>query len=419
MSGQDQGPVLAGEVQRYLDELGRWVPVVYPTKGKLVLRGRAALAGVDFDPDTVVPEAVDVMLQAGTPDKTRETYEYQWGRFVMWCGVVGRNHDPATPETVRYYIWSHWGATKDGRLRGRRGRRYSPNTVALAVKVISIVHQWRGHASPCRHPSVGRQLDGYREMWNAAGYLPDTATALSPAGSVAIARACHLRVCNGLRNATMFRLQFDLGARASEIIAINIEDVTWHRVLVAVDPDASPVEVVEALQAHIVIRRSKTVRRPRTLIVEEVPGVDPDVDPCLLLSAWVDLLRERGHTTGPLFRATFGTMPRKDGQMAGTIRDERVDFQDYEETFQRYAAKAGVDRDAKGNRLRMTTHSNRAGMITAARDAGMLAEQVAPRTGHAIGSNVIHEYWRGGTSTGDANAGTRIRRRQRQARAEA
>lgn len=421
VSEQDPGPVHAGEVQQYLAEIGTWAPVVYPTQGKLILRGRAALAGLkEVDPDTVVPAEVDVMLQAGVPDKTRETYEYQWGRFVMWCGVVGRNHDPATPETVRYYIWSHWGATKDGKLRGRRGRRYSPNTVALAVKVISIVHQWRGHASPCRHPSVGRQLDGYREWWNAAGYLPDTAAALSPAGSVAIARACDPRFVNGVRNAAMFRLQYDLGARASEIIDVNLEDLTWHRVLVPVDPDADVIELVEALQVHIVIRKTKTNRVPRTLVVEEVPGVDVDVDPCLLLSAWVDLLRERGYTSGPCFRAVNTTnTPRKDGTVAGTIRDDRIEFDDYEQAWKRYAAKAGVDRDAKGKPIRITTHSNRAGMITAARDAGMLAEEVAPRTGHKIGSNVIHGYWRGGTRTGAANAGTRIRRGQRQTSREA
>lgn len=379
--------------------------VEYPPQKELILRGRASIAGREYNPDDVVPPEVDEMAARGIPRKTLETYEYQWGRFIHWCGSeeIRREHKPPTIATMRYYIWSHWEARRpDGRGRGRKGRPYATATVRTAVYSVSAVLQWLGFASPMKHPFIHRQLKGYHAKWTEAGYKPDIAHALSPAESVAMARACDLSTVQGLRLAAMIRLHYDLGARASEVLGLNMDHVSW-------------LQAGDQPQVNLWVKQSKNNPNGRALVVEAVPDVDGDVDPALLLGLWYDAMTEAGFTDGPLWREVNPGRPRKDGSLAGTIREEPLQLRAYEFAHDRCAARAGVTLDPKTKKesRRVTTHSNRAGMITAARDSGMLAEQVAARTGHSPGSDTIHSYWRGGTRLGDDNAGTRIRTRQR------
>lgn len=390
------------ETELVLQELEAGPDVEYPAEKELVLRGRAAIAQREYNPDDTVPPEVDDMLRAGIPRTTLEVYEYQWGRFIHWCGVTGREHKPPTVATLRYYIWSHWSARRpDGQGRGRRGRPYAHATVKTAIYSVSAVLQWMGEPSPARHPFIRRQLNGYFDRWTAAGHRPDIAHAFTPEEAVASARACDLSTVQGLRLATMMRLQDDLGARASEIIGLDVADVSW-------------IQVGDRPQIRLWIKKSKTRKAGRALIVEAVPDVDGDVDPVLLTGRWVDALRAAGRADGPLFPEVNPAPPRKDGALAGSIGSSRITLRAYEKAHDRAVTRAGVDRDPKtGLPRRTTNHGRRRGMITTARNLGMLAEQVAPRTGHELGSNTIHEYWGGSTQTGDDNAGTRIRTSRR------
>lgn len=386
------------EAERFLRELANDPPVEFPNRKDLIRRGEALLAG--RDPDDLVPAEVDQMLQDGVPQATREQYAYQWARFIHWCGTTGREHLPPTVATMRYYIWSHWSAVgADGRGRGRRGRPYATATVSTAVYSVSAVLQWLGHASPMRHPSVRAQMKGYHARWSGAGHKPDQAHPLLPEESVAMARACDLSTVQGLRLATMMRLQYDLGARESEIIGLDLEDLSWIR-------------TGDTPQIRVWVRKSKTSTDGRDLIVEAVPGPDADVDPALLLGRYVDALTSAGIETGPLFTEVNRGDPRKDGRLAGSFRvGLRITRAAYQAAFGRIAVKSGVDLDPKTKRptRRITTHAPRRGMITAARTAGMLGEQVAPRTGHSLRSGSFWDYFGGATQTGDENAGTRIR----------
>lgn len=394
------------EVQVTLRTLAGDPPVEYPPRKELILSGRAALVEAGLDPDDIVPAAVDDMLREGIPPATRETYEYQWGRFIRWCSVTKRNHLPATVATMRFYIWSHWIARhthgpKAGKLRGRRGRPYAPATVETATYAISIVHQWLGHPSPTRHPSVRTQLRGYEAMWTEHGYVPDAAEALSPADSVAVARSFRLDTVNGLRNAAAFRLQFDMGARVSEVVGLNVSDLRF-------DGDTVAVRV----------RKSKGNRKPRTILVERVRGVDDDVDPVVLLTRWVDeVLRPAGRLDGPLFPELGAGQPLIVTAVWGrAVRPERWTRQGYEKAWDRAVVRAGVDRDpVTGATRRLPSHCNRAGLIHHNALLGTPREDVAARTGHSLRSGTLHRYFdQGGANTGDRNAGTRLRRRPAQ-----
>lgn len=368
---------------------------VEPPRKDLVLLGRAALADVTRDPDDWVHPETDEELKAGIPKNTRAALEYQWGRWIWWCGKTGRQHLPARPDSIRQYIVEHWDMVdKHGRKRGRDGQPYAPQTVQQAVYLISTVHQWFGYATPTRHPKVQRQLQRYEEKWKAAGFRTGESYALSPAESVRVARMCNLTTVNGLRAACAFRLQYDTGARASEILGLRLKDVRW-------EADGRAVLHFAQTKTH----------DSRDVAVEAVPDVDGDVDPALLLSRWIDVLAEAGFTEpdGWLFRQVYASVGRKDGQMSGTVRPEPWDYSDYELTFVRYVRKAGVNVGPKGELRVVTSHSNRAGLITAAVDEGVPLEKVARRTGHSPASPVIHRYYRTGRRWGADNAGVVVR----------
>jgi integrase len=404
------GGIAQAEAEAALDQLAAEPPVTFPDRKELILRGRAAMAGRDYNPDDQVPPEVDRELIEGIPRATREQYEQQWGRFILWCGLTGREHLPPTVATMRFYIWSHWHAKRpDGTGAGRGGKPYAAATVRTAVYSVSAVLQWLGYASPTGHPSIGAQLKVYEAKCARAGMRPQQAYPLSPDDSVTMARACDLSTVQGLRLATMVRLQYDMGARESEIVGLNIEDVSWRR-------------AGKAPQVAIWVGRSKGHNDGRELLVEAVPDVNGDVDPALLLGRWVDALAAAGITDGPLFCEVNRGNPRKDGQLAGSFRaGVRLERGAYEKAFGRLAVRSGVNLDPKTNKptRQVTTHSARRGMITASVNAGMLVQEVAPRTGHSIASNEIHGYWGASTREGDANAGTRIRLEERRRREKA
>ncbi len=409
---------------------------IAPGRKELILKGRVALANINRNPDDWVDPDVDRELRDATPKNTRLAYEYQWGRWIWWCGLRGRQHCPATPASIRQYIKEHWDMKKaDGTKRGRHGQPYAPSTVSQAVYVVSAIHQWLGYVSPTRHPSVELQLKAYERKWKSAGYRPQVAYAITMDDSVAIARTCNLRTVPGLRNAAAFRLQFDMGARVSELIGeidgdawrgMRVRDVRWESEDRAVlhiaqtktnearDVAVEAVRWVTDADGEPVLRATGALDADGRPVMEKIPHPEVDVDPLVLLRAWYDLLVARGvaHPDAPLFREVrpSGQM-RKDGSLTGSVLELPWSYDAFAAEFDRCVRRAGVDRDpVTGERRHITSHSNRAGLITEAVDADVPAEILRLRTGHAPGSRVLQGYYRSGRKWGRRNPGTVLRR---------
>jgi integrase len=363
-----------------------------------------------FDPDEVVSAETDAMAEEGIPETTRDAYRRQWKRFVTWCADTGREHLPATPGTVREYINAHWGWTTvlaDGstKLRGRYGRPYAPATVALALATISVIHQWRGFASPTRHPSVHVQYRGYERRWRKRGWRPDVAHPITPEENIAMVRACDMSTVAGIRDAAMFRLQYELAARASEVCNLEDHDLRW--------------ETPERLIVHIDTSKGD---KSRDCAVEADEDFAPDVDTLLLLRQWIECKHRFRIPRGKLFTQVNGAggAPRKDGKpkklgvLSGSVTAKPVNRHSYEMQFARVAQKAKVHVDpVTGERRHITPHGARSGFITAAVDAGMEIAAVAPHSGHSLNSPVIHRYYRQGRKWGRFNPGRRIREARR------
>lgn len=352
----------------------------------------------DEDPDDRLSPEADELRREGIPATTEATYRHQWRRWVMWCGDTGREHLPATRATVIEWINAHWSmARPDGRLRGRYGQPYAPETVELSLAVVSVVHQYAGHPSPTRHPSVHQTMRGYRHRWKRRGFRTDEAYALTTEDLVAMLFTCDLATLAGLRNALVLRLGFDMGARGSDLRAVSMRDVTF--------PGAGRMLV------HIPYGKTDRDAQGRDVAIEADEVLAPEYCPVTLTRRWLEVLRGRGNSTGPLLRQIRTGRPRKDGALGGTILPTGMTKTDVENVVTNAAASSGIDRDpVTGEERHVVAHSLRAGFATSASAAGADTATIAEHGGWSKESPVVFRYVRHGRRWGEQNAATQIRR---------
>jgi integrase len=378
-----------------------------PNRKELILQGRAALAEKGIDPDDFVDDRAQEQLRRAMPENTKDALAWAWGFLVRYCGETGRRHEPEagkpapTVGTIRQMIADAYYMTKaDGSGRGRYGRPYAPTTIELVVYCLSMIFDRLQWVNPCRHPLVADQLKGYRSDYiDRDGYKTDEADALTSAQSVLLARTQDLGTVQGLRNAAMMRGQFDLGCRADEWCKVRGEDVVWLD------------------EEHVVIEFVRTKGgKKRKVPMQALPKVDADVDPALLLNAYMKARMSIGWDgTGPLWVEVARGDRRNDFLesriLGGRFLDEPMKYGAYAAVFNRAVAKTGIDIDpvSKKKNRHYTTHSNRIGLIDEASRNGMRLEDIAPRTGHSPASPVIHKYLRERAQWGDANPGVMIR----------
>lgn len=374
-----------------------------PPRKELILMGRASLVDLGQDPDDWVDEETEEELRQATPKGTIEAICWGWGRIINYCGKTGRRHDPPTAATMRQYIKDHWHMTKaDGKKRGRGGQPYAPKTVELAVYTVAMVCNRMGWANPVRNPLVHDQLEAYELKFERNGHRTHESLPVLAAQSVALARTCDLGTINGLRNATMLRLQFDTGCRADELCNVQAQDVQW----------------VSREKVLITFYKTKG-HKPRTVAVQAAPGVDWDVDPARLLAAYMAARRAAGFPErGPLFLEVFPGPRRKDfetsGILAGKFRTEQIAYGAYEAVFNRAVDRSGINLDPLTEKptRHYTTHGNRAGFLTEFSDTGQPMERAAARTGHSPSSRAFYKYFRSDRKWDEHNAGLAIRRAQ-------
>lgn len=390
-----------------------------PPRKELIKIGKAALADTGVDPDSWVDAETEAQLRRATPDNTLDALYWGWGRWISWTGRTCRKHLPAHPNSVRQYIKDHWEMRrKTGEKCGRYGQPYAPQTVELAVYTISMVHNRLGFHSPLQDPKVAEQLAGYANDFEAAGFRTDESAPVTHVMSCILGRSQDLATVNGLRNAALFRGQFDMGCRVSEWCHVQGQDLEWV---------SEEKVVVTFTRTKTKKKRSVRMQAVRDVFDEDgtLVGQHPDwdVDPVRLLLAYYRARRSAGWDgTGPLWVDVSPGQRRLDydtsGILAGRFRDgAEMTREAYEDAFNRAVRKTGIDLNpVTGERtLHITTQSNRAGMITASVDAGIPLEKVAKRTGHSPASPVIHRYYRTDQHWDDDNAGVTIRRAARPA----
>jgi site-specific recombinase XerD len=306
-------------------------------------------------PDQELREVVAALKQKGRAPSTVRGYAGDLGRFEAWARAHDRSARPASSETVQLYLAAL-------RVSGLRA-----STIGRALAAIVAGHRLDHQEVPVDE-ETRVQMSGIRRD---LGTAPRQARALSTAEIRQMVMACPSNL-HGLRDRALILVGFGGGFRRSELVALNVEDVT---------EDATPGQ--EGL--HIVIGRSKTDQEAKGREVGIRRGRHPHTDAMAALAEW----RAAGNVeTGALFRSVD-----KGSHVGSRLSDRAVAL-----IVKIAAARAGLDP------AMVSGHSLRAGLATSASRAGATPEQIMRQTGHRS-LEMVARYVRAGDLLGSANVG--------------
>ena len=230
-------------------------------------------------------------------------------RFAAWCAERGSRPLPARPETVAAYI--------EAASKGR-----APSTVRRHVSSIAVAHRAAGEPSPLEHAEVRRALGRVRRR---KGSRQRQAEGLTWALRRRLIEAAGDRLID-VRNRAMLAVAYDAMLRRSELVALEVVDVT-------VDRGGS---------ASVLVRRAKTDPEGGGAVLY-LHG-----DTVRMLREWLAAsgIGEAGE--GPLFRSV-----RKGGRVGGALHAGQVP-----RIYKAMARRAGLPAEVVD---RLSGHSPRVG----------------------------------------------------------
>lgn len=307
-------------------------------------RGRSAL-GADSLTRPALPaegaELVRAAIGASRRPATLRAYRADWQAFAAWCGSKGKDPLPAPAELVAWYLVELATA----------GRAYS--TIKRALASLAVVYTQAGHASPRPAPVVRDTMRGIAKSIKVAPRRAKAAITVPELRRMIVALENGQSVMAAIRDRAILAFGFAGGFRRSEISALDLADVK---------------ETEQGLEATI--RTSKTDPEGTGRLVGVPYGSDRFTCPVRAVQTW---LRARGPREGALFvQITRG------GQQADRMSPRAVG-----ESVKRACARAGLDPARYGG------HSLRAGLCTAAAQAGKSAASIMAQTGHRSAAMVM------------------------------
>ncbi|MDB4928633.1 MAG: integrase [Myxococcaceae bacterium] len=264
-------------------------------------------------------EAARGYVEAAKAPNTRRAYRTQWRTFAAWCERYGREPLPAAPATLALFLTA----------RAQAGLKVA--SLGLALSAIRAAHGDAGLADPAATPEVRTVWEGIRRTHGAA---PCCAAPLT-ADAVRALVAGLPPGLRGARDRALVLLGFGGALRRSELVALDVQDLTF-------DPARGVV---------VRVRRSKTDQTAEGADVAVPFGSRAEVCPVRAVEAWRDAA---GLREGALLRSVD-----RHGRVGG-----RLDGRDVARTLKELAARAGL---ATGL---VSGHSLRAGLATTAALAG-------------------------------------------------
>lgn len=358
------------------------------------------------DPEERFDEDDWSLIRDGVPYNTWITYRRQWMRWLKWCGANGFCELPATKATVVKFIRANW------RMPGRYKRPMSPATIKLTLAVISVFHKNAkrpdigpdivGYPSPTHAYEVQKAFRGYVKRWLGAGHRPDTAYPISPEELAEMIATLDVRSVKGLRDAAVLALDYDLGARRSEVCSLNVDDIEWHITGDQVTED-------DWMIVHIPMSKTDQEGEGDDHPIKAHPVEYAATCPVRLVYQWVQLCQNRGFYDGPLFRQTRGGGPApKNGQpknatvIAARMPDSSVG------AIVKWTSEAAGLTDVPGRRRHIVAHSLRAGAATEAARLGIPVDVIYDWFRWSRNSPIGLKYMRQGRRRGAENPARRI-----------
>jgi integrase len=305
---------------------------------------------------------------------TREAYGYALVAFSAFCADHRLGTLPAEPATVCRFLTDY----------GINRKPPSLSTARAAIRWIHVHHEI--FPSPTDHPSVGKVIEGHARL---IGTAPKQKAALTADQIISM---CELMDEDGgiaaIRDKANILLGFCGAFRGSEttsrdrhddpemgFFSLDLEHVTFSR-----------------FGMSILLVKSKTDQTANGLPVFVNYGLKKETCAVLALQNWIVVLKERGITTGPLFRAAY---PRGDRLIGDAhIRDKALAPKSMLGRLKRWAKRIGLDPQTIGY------HSLRSGHVTAAAGGGASIFSIA-KQGRWKSLDTIMGYYRSATAHED------------------
>jgi site-specific recombinase XerD len=292
-------------------------------------------------------DATRAFVAEASAESTRHAYRKQWAAFEAWCNHEQREPLPALPTTLADYL-------SDRALRGTRGRPWKPSTLAQALAAIDKAHVLAGVPSPRHDRLVVQTCAGIRRSQGTAPRRV-AAAVLEVLRQLVHVLPPDSRI--GLRDQALLVVGFAGAFRRSELVALDIEDLTFS---------------AEGLVVQV--RTSKTDQERVGVSVGLPYGSAPATCPVRTLRAWLEAAAIR---EGAVFRSVS-----RHGRVGARLLPR-----DVARVLQRAAAAAGLDAS------RYAGHSLRAGLATTAAKSGKTSWAIM-RQGRWGSSAMLDRYVR-------------------------
>lgn len=283
------------------------------------------------------PELLEILenaqnfLKTTIADSTKQIYARDWKGFVRWCNKLGLSSMPSTPDVVACYFTSL--AMKEFRI----------TTIRRHCAAIASAHREAGYPTPTTHPAI-KEL--FRGMTRRIGSPAKPVDALLSEDIVRMT-ATLPDTFLGRRDKAIILIGFAGAFRRSEIVGLNVEDVTFRD------------EGIVVLLSH-----SKTDQVGEGRLVGIPRGKNPDTCPVIALQRWLEI---SAISEGPIFKGL---------DRYNNFVSERLSKRAISIIIKRAAKSAGLDPE------RYSGHSLRSGHCTQASRAGVAESVIARQTGH-------------------------------------
>lgn len=264
---------------------------------------------------------------------TRRAYATDWANFGAWCQTHGFTAMPATPELVGAYL-------------AAAGEGYALPTLRRRVAAIARACRIAGHPLDTKHPAIRETLRG---IGRTHGTPPRRAAALTVADLRRLVRACGTTLA-GARDAALFLLAFAGALRRSELVGLDVADITWTG---------------DGLV--LLIRRSKTDAEGAGAEIGISRGKTAATCAVGALQSWLTQARLG---TGPVFRKV---------NRGGNVETARLTAGAVRQILANRASQAGIEGTWAEP---ISPHGFRAGFVTAAYRNGVPDEEIMGHTRH-------------------------------------
>jgi integrase len=309
------------------------------------------------DPLFAAAVAANQFIRAAKAPATVRAYAADWRHFTAWCAEHGLSALPATPDTVALYLadlarepaeTSEPGSPEAPDPKPVR-KQLKVSTIARRLTVINAKHKEADLDAPARssHAKVAAAMQGIRRTLGSAQ------TRKRPLTLAKIQKL--LDVLEGpiaaARDKALLLIGFVGGLRRSELAAIRVEHLRWHRT-----------------GCTIQIPWSKTDQEGKGREIELPLGVSDRTCPCLALENWLKIANIKegfvlrrvglyGHVGAALDKDSIGRIIQRLVRRARLAHPEAYAGHSLRAGFVTEAARNGAsDREI----MRQTGHKSRA-----------------------------------------------------------